>query len=95
MYVRKVSNNVKYFKGTCTLEEYEDVRLTALHGTNCEQFCQCAHAETEDDGSVTHYWVQHTCPSSTLFDEDNLVCNHQANVNCTGNIFFYLIMKFL
>ncbi|XP_060560448.1 uncharacterized protein LOC132720338 [Ruditapes philippinarum] len=69
--------------GTCTLEEYEDVRLTALHGTNCEQFCQCAHESTELDGSVTHYWVEHSCGAGTLFDESISVCNHEDSFTCT------------
>lgn len=70
--------------GTCNQYEYENIRLVALLSSDCEKFCQCAHASTELDGSVTYKWVEKTCPSGTLFDESlpSPVCNHAYQVTC-------------
>ncbi|XP_060570114.1 uncharacterized protein LOC132728494 isoform X3 [Ruditapes philippinarum] len=71
--------------GACTQFIYENVRLVAQTSTGCKKFCQCAHASTQLDGSVTYHWVEHTCPAGTLFDSKLRVCNHADNVQCTGS----------
>ncbi|XP_053399441.1 uncharacterized protein LOC123557104 isoform X4 [Mercenaria mercenaria] len=74
--------------GTCTQSQYENVRLVALRSSGCKNFCQCAHASTQLDGSVTYKWVKQTCPEKTLFDQDldTPVCNHEAKVQCPSVI---------
>jgi hypothetical protein len=56
----------------------------ALPNSGCEKFCQCAHASTQPNGSVTYYWVVQSCPPGTLFDESlpTPVCNHANQVSC-------------
>ncbi|XP_045204277.2 uncharacterized protein LOC123557103 isoform X2 [Mercenaria mercenaria] len=71
--------------GTCTKYMYENVRLVPKSSSGCEKFCQCAHASTEQDGSVTYKWVEHDCPEGLLFDKDSRVCNYAENVECSGD----------
>jgi hypothetical protein len=70
--------------GTCTKYTYENVRLVPKRSSGCEKFCQCAHASTEIDGSVTYKWVEHDCPAGLLFDENIKVCNYPGNVECAA-----------
>ncbi|XP_053399436.1 uncharacterized protein LOC123557106 isoform X7 [Mercenaria mercenaria] len=74
--------------GVCTQFMYENVRLLAQRSSGCKNFCQCAHASTQLDGSVTYMWVKHECPAGTLFDESlpARVCNHADQVQCNANV---------
>ncbi|XP_060552719.1 uncharacterized protein LOC132713998 isoform X2 [Ruditapes philippinarum] len=71
--------------GECTAFVYENVRLRPLKSSGCTKFCQCEHASTEADGSVTYKWAEHTCPPGLLFDVKTSVCNWPQNVQCDGN----------
>ncbi|XP_053373074.1 uncharacterized protein LOC123530694 [Mercenaria mercenaria] len=69
--------------GTCNVDEYENVRLKGLNGTNCQIFCHCAPASTMENGYVTFYWVEQLCSPGTLFDGSLPGCIHYYDVICT------------
>ncbi|WAQ94904.1 COCA1-like protein, partial [Mya arenaria] len=69
----------------CTFEEYDEVRLRLRYGTDCRQFCHCAHSETIEDGSVLYYWEVQQCPDGTQFKDDGVNapgCFHEWHVQC-------------
>jgi hypothetical protein len=86
-------NTMYLFSGACTQFIYENVRLVAQRSSGCKKFCQCAHASTQLDGSVTYHWVEHTCPAGTLFDSKIRVCNHADNVQCSGDYIHTSVLR--
>ncbi|XP_060578446.1 uncharacterized protein LOC132735508, partial [Ruditapes philippinarum] len=73
-------------QGKCTRDIYENIRLRALKSSGCTKFCQCEHASTETDGSVTYKWAEHSCAPGLLFDEKIKVCNWPQQVQCQANV---------
>lgn len=71
------------FTDTCSLQEHVFVRYKVPEGGDCTSFCQCAPLRTNVDGSKDYYWQRMPCPSDTLYDINNNVCDHSINVQCT------------